>query len=85
MHSQPPDDCGPGLRQLAPAMPRNDGTHLSTPRRHHRPMHSGRKGSGHDRKIRKAKQSYGDRRPLCHICGRPTQDPSRHKRNHHRT
>lgn len=66
-------------------MPRNDGHHPEHPRRHHRAPHSGRNGSGLGRKIRKAKQMHGDRRPLCDICGHPTLDLSRHKRNHHKS
>lgn len=47
-------------------------------------MHSARKGSGHDAKIRNRKVGQGSRRPLCPMCGHPTVDVSRHKRMNHR-
>lgn len=41
-------------------MPRCDGNHPATRRRHHRPMHSGRKGRGLDRKLKEEKKLMGE-------------------------
>jgi len=41
------------------SLPRRDRNHPSPPRRHHKAMHSGRKGKGGDAKIKEAKQVAG--------------------------
>jgi hypothetical protein len=46
-------------------------------------MHSGRRGHGHDSKLRAAKNAGGSRKPLCPMCGHPTVDQSRHQRKNH--
>jgi hypothetical protein len=75
--------CGLGLRELARRMPRNDGHNPEHPRRHHKAMHSGRRGHGHDSKLREHKRIFGSRRPLCPYCGWPTDDKARHLRKAH--
>lgn len=75
--------CGQGPREPARRMPRNDGHNPEHPRRHHKAMHSGRRGHGHDSKLRAAKNAGGSRKPLCPMCGHPTVDQSRHQRKNH--
>jgi hypothetical protein len=64
-------------------MPRRDGNHPSTPRRHYKPMHSGRKGCGLDRKLKAQKKLLGDPRETCPICHRPVTRRSAHLRERH--
>jgi hypothetical protein len=64
-------------------MPRRDGNHPQVRRRSHRPMHSGRKGSGLDRKLKAQKKLLGDPRENCSICHRAVVRVSAHYRDHH--
>jgi hypothetical protein len=64
-------------------MPRRDGNHPSARRRHTKPRHSGRKGSGSDRKKKAQKKLLGDPREMCSICHRPVARRAAHLRDHH--
>lgn len=52
-------------------MPRYDGNTRDAPRRHHKPMHSGRKGKGHDWYLRLRKRGGDVLNSLCPFCGFP--------------
>jgi hypothetical protein len=62
-------------------MPRRDGNTPATSRRSHKSMHSGRKGSGLDRKLKAQKKALGDPREVCPICRRPVSGRA-HYRGH---